>query len=104
MPSETDQELLEAYLDDALGPDEVERAALRLAQEPELAAALDEMRAQRRQRAAIWAALEPSEAAASTLSQSMLRSIRRRRMMARLSWGSRLGGAAAACILVGLSS
>jgi anti-sigma factor RsiW len=102
MLSETDQELLEAYLDDALASDEVEAVARRLAQEPELATALDSARADRRQRGVLWAALEPSEANANAFAQSTLRAIRRRRIMVRVAWASRFGGAAAACLLMGL--
>jgi hypothetical protein len=102
MLRETDQELLEAYLDDALAPDEVEAVARRVAQEPELAAAVDAMRAERRQRAVVWAAMEPGEASANAFAQSTLRTIRRRRIMLRISWASRFGGAAAACLLIGI--
>lgn len=103
MLEETDQQLLEAYLDDALAPDEVEQAARRLANEPPLAAALDAMRTARRQRGAVWSALEPAESSADAFAQSLIRSVRRRRLMARIVWTSRLGGAAAACLLIGLT-
>jgi len=102
MLSEQDQELLEAYLDDALSPDEVERVAKRLADGPALTAELAAIRQQRRMRAAVWESLAPSEAEASTFAASVIRGIRRQRMMWRMSWITRLGSAAAACILMGL--
>jgi anti-sigma factor RsiW len=102
MLSEQDEELLEAYLDDALSHDEVERTARRLADEPALAAELDALRQQRRVRAAAFASLEPTEAEASAFAASVVRGIHRERMKFRMSWVTRLSGAAAACILMGL--
>jgi anti-sigma factor RsiW len=102
MLSEQDEELLEAYLDDSLSNDEVERIDRRLADEPALAGELDVLRQQRRVRAAAFASLEPSEPEASAFAASVVRKIHRERMKFRLSWVTRLSGAAAACILMGL--
>jgi hypothetical protein len=104
MLSEQDEELLEAYLDDALSPEEVDRVAGRLSAEPRFNAALAELRQQRRQRAAVWESLEPSEERAGAFAASVIRAAHRRQWMSRVSWMSRLSGAAAACILVGLGS
>lgn len=102
MLSDQDQELLEAYLDDALSPDEVERIARRLTDEPELASALDALRRDRRARVAAWESLQPDEAEASAFAKNLIRSMHRQRMMSRMSWVTRLSGAAAACMLMGL--
>jgi hypothetical protein len=102
MSNEQDEEILEAYLDDALSTDEVERIVRRLADDPALAAGLDALRQQRRARAAVWETLAPTEAEASVFAASVIHRIHRQRMIRRMSWATRLGGAAAACILMGL--
>ncbi len=56
---ELDQEALSDYLDDALSPAQVQNVMLRLADEPELAAAMHELRAGRVLRAAAWRSMEP---------------------------------------------
>lgn len=102
MLSEQDEEFLEAYLDDALSPDEVERVARRLTEEPELTGALDALRRQRRARVAAWESLEPGEAEASAFATKVIRGVHRQQFMSRMSWVTRLGGVAAACMLMGL--
>ncbi len=102
MFSEQDEELLEAYLDDALSSDEVERISRRLTDDPALTAALDSLRKQRRARMAVWESLEPGETEASAFAAKVVRNCRRQRLMSSVSWFTRVGGAAAACILVGL--
>jgi len=104
MLSEQDEELLESYLDDALSPEEVDRVAGRLSAEPQFNAELAALRQQRRQRAAVWESLEPSEERAGAFAATVIRAAHRRQWMSRVSRMSRLSGAAAACILVGLGS
>jgi hypothetical protein len=97
-------EHLEEYLDGALAPDEVERLNVRLAADPELAATLDELRAERETRALLWRANEPSPAQANAFAERVLTTARRTRR--EFNWGrlgryAQFGSAAAACLLLG---
>src|SRR2546430_7915531 len=113
--ADVDLELLETYLDgglDAFGARELTR---RLAAEPALAAALEELQSQRVLRQAVWHSLEPDQATADRLTWQI-----RGRVAAELApqprsapttrsrrWGpwqiARIGSAAAACIVLGFS-
>lgn len=102
--TESDLELLEMYLDDALSDGELAAMAQRIAEEPELAAELENLRVQRELRSRVWAALEPGDAAVERLLGRVDESVRRRTNLERqLRWG-RWIGAAAACILVGFTT
>lgn len=86
---EFDLELLEDYLDDALSPAQVEYMARRLAQEPELALAMHELRAARVLRVAAWRSMEPTEAHAAYVSEGVWETVRkdvRRRRALRSVW------------------
>jgi hypothetical protein len=98
---ERDIELLEAHLDDALNPIEVEHLRLRLAAEPELAVALETLRAERAARALVWRSMKPTMAEASSLADAAVRRGRRAAFI-RLT-GRHVAAllAAAACIAVG---
>ena len=101
---EFDLELLEDYLDDALSPVQVEHVARRLAEEPELALAMHELRASRLLRAAVWRSLEPSEAAAAAAAGRVAGVVRddlRRRTVRRSLWLSSGIAAAVALFIVG---
>ena len=101
---EFDSELLEDYLDDALSPVQVEHVARRLAEEPELALAMHELRASRVLRAAVWRALEPSAAGAASVAGRVARVVRddaRRRTARRSLWVSTSIAAAAALFVIG---
>lgn len=65
--SDEDVWRIEAHLDGALGPAEAEELARRLAAEPDLAALLETLRAQREVRLAAWAAGEPAPDEAQAL-------------------------------------
>ena len=77
MLTDTDLELLDAYLDDTLSADEVEELEVRLAVESDLAAALSDLRAQRAARSAVWRALEPSQASSKRFAASVFTPLRR---------------------------
>ena len=90
---EFDHELLEDYLDDALSPAQVQHVARRVADEPELALALHELRAARVLRVSTFRGLEPSEAEAQAVAEGVSRMVRREthreqsRRARRLGWG-----------------
>ena len=62
--SDEDLEILENYLDGALSPREADRVTRRAALDPEWAAALDSLRAERAVRQAVWESGEPDVPAA----------------------------------------
>jgi hypothetical protein len=72
MLSDSDLQLLNAYLDDALSADEVEELDLRLTVEAELSHTLNKLRAHRAARARVWRASEPSQATAARFATSVL--------------------------------
>ena len=99
--SEQDLEVLEAYLDDALSEAEVTDLRRRLAELPELAAAMDQVRAQRQTRQAMWQGMEPDDAAVERLVQRITASVHRHQRWAYVLRRWQLPTAAAACIIVG---
>lgn len=99
--SESDLELLEGYLDDALSMGEVELLRARLAGDAEFAAALEGLRSERGARRMFFAALEPDDAAVEKLTARVSNSIRRRREFGRVRRAAAYLSAAAACLLVG---
>ena len=102
MVSENELELLEEYLDEALEPVEMERVRVRVSEDPAFAAACDELRAERRSRAAVWTSLEPSDRAVRECTQRVLVSTRRNVFWHQVGQFARFGSAAAACLLMGL--
>ncbi|HEY2585035.1 MAG TPA: hypothetical protein VGI81_04630 [Tepidisphaeraceae bacterium] len=95
---EFDLQLLEDYLDDALSPAQVEHVARRLADEPELALAMHELRAARVLRAATWRTLEPSEAEAADVARRVATVVRRTERMGHLWRRAWVGGGIAAAV------
>jgi len=98
---EQDLELLEEYLDGALPPGEAERLRGRIGREPELAAALEELEADRASRAAVWSALEPDEAEVQRFAKRVTTAARRTEVWGHVRRYARFGSAAAACLLLG---
>ena len=95
-------ELLSAYVDGELSADEEQRVLQRLEAEPQLVAAVESLRADRRARAALWQSCEPDEAAVQRLIDRVDTAIDRQ-----TAWSYRLTkirtfAAAAACIVLGL--
>jgi hypothetical protein len=99
--SEQDLELLDEYLDGALAPQDAKHLRGRIEEDSALAAALDELRAQREVRAAVWIALEPTESEARRFANKVLTEVRRRSLWSRVGHYSGFGSAAAACLLIG---
>ena len=97
---EFDTELLEDYLDDALSPVQVEHVARRLAEEPELALAMHELRARRVLRAAAWRTLEPSESHSVQVAGRIANLVRRDALRQRLRQGLWIGSGAAAALML----
>jgi hypothetical protein len=99
MVSETDIELLESYLDDALETTDVDALRARLTNDPALVSALEQLRAERTARRALFAALEPTDAETKTFTTSLLNRTRPQRSL--FPRPLRYLAAAAACIAIG---
>ena len=101
--SDFDRELLEAYLDDALSATQVQHVLQRTCEEPELAAAMHELRAQRTLRIAAWRSLEPADAQAAEVARqvnSVVQRVERAKVWRR--W-AQVGSATAAGLAVFLA-
>jgi anti-sigma factor RsiW len=104
--TEPDLELLEAYLDGEVSGADADALQHRLRAEPELSAAMDDLRSQRAVRQSVWQALEPDQTTADQLAWRIRGAIETQRQMpARRKWDTwqfaRFGSAAAACIVLG---
>jgi hypothetical protein len=117
LPIDADLELLESHLDGALDPAEDAALRARLTAEPELVDALEGLRADRTLRRTAFASLEPDGLAVERLAWRVRGAVaaelnRQAAPAARrsLPWGwfrldpwrlARIGGAAAACVVLG---
>src|SRR4051812_1334391 len=109
--SETDLELLEMYLDGALERDEAETLQHRLRAEPQLSAALEDLRSQRALRQTLWQSNEPDQATADRLTWRIRGAIaaeqKQPAIAPKRTWNTwqfaRFGSAAAACIVLGFA-
>src|SRR5690349_14612836 len=99
--SESDLELLENYLDDALESVQVESLRARLGEDADLRVALEQIRHERSSRNAFFATLEPDDATADALAARIRASIRQRRRFAGVAGPLRYLAAAAACVAIG---
>jgi anti-sigma factor RsiW len=99
--NEDQMELLEAYLDGALSPDEVEAVRARLACEPALAAELDQLRAERAVRVSAFAAMEGDEQLADRMLARAKADVKEPAKQVRWVIGVRYPVAAAACLIIG---
>jgi anti-sigma factor RsiW len=99
----TDQELeqLETHLDEALEPSERSALEARLAHDPEVAAALETLQAQRAMVLSYFNTLEPDDAATQALAASICESAFAMPARSTPTRAWRWYGAAAACLLVG---
>jgi hypothetical protein len=97
-----DIELLEGYLDDALAEEERALVRARLSEDQALVAALDQLRAERGMRQALFAGLEPGEGEVERLVGRIHESLERRRRVGRLFRGVGYVAAAAACFIAGI--
>jgi hypothetical protein len=98
---ESDLELLDGYLDDALDERGREAVRARLAGEQDWIAALEQLRGERAMRQALFAGLEPSQEAVERLVGRVRDGIERRRGVERVLRAARYVSAAAACFVVG---
>ena len=87
--------LLEDYLDNALAGARADELAARVSRERDLAAALDELRADRAVRNSVWASFEPSDAETSQLIARIRSQTSRRRFT--FTRPLRIAAAIAAC-------
>jgi len=101
MPSDRDLELIEAYLDDALSAEEVERLDRRLAEESDLAVMLHEQRTSRAFRLAAFQCQAPQDCEAKELSDRIIAEVLRRQRRRIAGRWLRVAGALAACVLFG---
>src|SRR5438034_388355 len=99
--SETDLELLDCYLDDALSPEDVEVLRKRLSCEPELAEAMGQVRFERDARQQFFSALEPDKMAVDRLVDNIARSVDSQLVWTRRARALRSVSGIAACLLVG---
>ena len=101
--NETDLMLLEEYLDGELSAADARALEERSLREPALASELARLRADRQIRAKAWRAMEGDEAAVAAVAGRVVASIERRESFTFLLRGLRIGAAAAACIVLGLT-
>src|SRR6266849_6510226 len=98
--SDDDLELLETYLDGAIDPAESTSLQIRLTVEPTLNTALEELRAERSMRQAVWRAMEPDQLSADRLTWRIQGAMTAQQSASRRGWGqwdfARTGTAAAA--------
>jgi anti-sigma factor RsiW len=99
--TETDLELLENYLDDALESAQVEALRARLSDDEHLRAAMEQIRRERAARKAFFASLEPDDATADALAARIRASIQQRRRFINIAAPLRYFAAAAACVAIG---
>jgi hypothetical protein len=99
---ETDLDLLESYLDGELAMTEAEGLWRRLSVESELSAMLDQLRADREIRLAVWGAMEPADRAAAAVNNRITASMRRQNMWAWSRTATNFVAAAAACLMIGI--
>ena len=99
--NDQDLELLESYLDDELTGRELDSLRQRLSVEPQLTAALDELRSQRETRQQFFAACEPDQASVQRLIRSVQREAVREVATGARSNNFRWIGGLAACLMFG---
>jgi hypothetical protein len=104
MTMDSDYDILEGYLDNSLSPDEMQAVAARLAADPDLAAAIDALREERRLRQSAWQSYEPDEASAQRFAVATVRALRRQRILSMMRHFTRLAVSAAACLALGISA
>jgi anti-sigma factor RsiW len=101
--TEADLMLLEEYLDGELSAADARALEERSLREPALASELNRLRADRQIRAQAWRAMEGDEAAVTAVAGRVIANIERRESFTFLLRGLRIGAAAAACIVLGLT-
>src|SRR4051812_39946306 len=102
--TEHDYELIESYLDDELSPAEVDDLRKRIADEPELAAAMEQVRFEREARQTLFAALEPDAQSVQRLISGVRKDVRRQVGREWTRRAMKFVSSAAALLLVGFFS
>src|SRR3954447_26911698 len=102
--SEHDYELIECYLDDELSPAEVDDLRKRIADEPELAAAMEQVRFEREARQTLFAAREPDAQSVQRLISGVGKDVRRQVGREWTRRAMKFVSSAAALLLVGFFS
>jgi hypothetical protein len=74
---ENDQQTLEEWLDGELTDEQVEQLRRRIADEPELAQAIDHLRSERQMRSQVWPTLEATDAEVEQLIANVRREVQR---------------------------
>jgi anti-sigma factor RsiW len=97
-----DLEFLESYLDDALSDEETAALRQRLANEPNLMAALRQLREERSQRQAFFQSIDPSPKEVEKLLGAIHRAAERKRWWQDHRKLTRWGSAVAACMVFAL--
>jgi anti-sigma factor RsiW len=100
--SEADLDLLDSYLDDELTFADADELRERLASEAELGEALEQLRRQRELRATLWRSMEPDQKTAQQFSWRVRGLMRRDARWGRWMHSTRVAGATAACLLIGI--
>jgi anti-sigma factor RsiW len=100
--ADQEMELLSAFIDGELSSDEAATLQARVSADPTVAAAIEQLRADRTVRAALWSSFEPDEAAVGRLVDKVDRSIDKQTVWAYRLSNLRIITSVAACILVGL--
>ena len=99
--NDQDLELLESYLDDELTGRELDSLRQRLSSEPQLAAAMDELRSQREMRQQFFAACEPDQASVQRLIKSAQQHATREIAWSERNRSLRWASGLAACLVFG---
>src|SRR5262245_61665012 len=99
---DSEMEMLSAFIDGELSAEESATLQVRVAADPKLASAIEQLRADRTVRAALWQSFEPDEAAVGRLIDKVDRSIDRQTVWAHRLANLRIISSVAACIVVGL--
>jgi hypothetical protein len=84
--TENDLEILEGWLDGELPDEQSDQLRRRIAEEPQLAQAVDRLRSERQMRSQCWQVLEPSDAEVETLIANVRRDVQQDEI-----WNLRLG-------------
>jgi hypothetical protein len=99
--SDSDLAMLELMLDGELPEEAAETLRNSMQHDKDLAAAWDELQAQRSARLTIWHDDQPSQQRANMVASRVLRKIRLDRAWVRWGLSVQLGGAVAACVVMG---
>jgi len=100
--ADQEMELLSAFIDGELPADEVATLQARVSVDPALAAAIEQLRAYRTVRAALWPSFEPDEVSVGRLIDKVDRAIDRQTIWAHRLANLRIVASVAACLVIGL--